>query len=116
VGEADLCRLSSLAARLQAARVLVVRATQAMEGTEARTAGPVAAVLSGELAEELAETAIELLGPAGALAPGTPDSLQVAGAVSFDAALRVAPMYVIGGGTNDIQRGIIARALGLPRE
>lgn len=116
VGEADLCRLSSLAARLQAARVLVVRATQAMEGTEARTAGPVAAVLSGELAEELAETAIELLGPAGALAPGTPDSPQAAGAVSFDAALRVAPMYVIGGGTNDIQRGIIARALGLPRE
>ncbi|GGO75038.1 acyl-CoA dehydrogenase [Nocardioides deserti] len=116
VAGADLARLSSLAARLQAARVLVVRATRAMEGTEARTVGPVAAVLSGELAEELAEAAIELLGPAGALAPGTPDSPQPAGAVSFDAALRVAPMYVIGGGTNDIQRGIIARALGLPRE
>ncbi len=25
-------------------------------------------------------------------------------------------MYVIGGGTNDIQRGLIARALGLPRQ
>ncbi|WP_244928933.1 acyl-CoA dehydrogenase family protein [Nocardioides sp. W7] len=116
VADADLARLSSLAARLQAARVLVVRATRAMEGAEARTVGPVAAVLSGELAEELAEASIELLGPAGALAPGTPDSPQAAGAVSFDAALRVAPMYVIGGGTNDIQRGIIARALGLPRE
>lgn len=116
VADADLSRLSSLAARLQAARVLVVRATQAMEGTEARTVGPVAAVLSGGLAEELAEAAIELLGPPGALAPGAPGSPQAAGAVSFDAALRVAPMYVIGGGTNDIQRGIIARALGLPRE
>ncbi len=116
VGAAALDRLCSLAARLQAARVLVVRATQAMEGTEARTIGPVAAVLSGELAEELAEAAIELLGPAGALAPGAPDSPQPFGGVSFDAALRVAPMYVIGGGTNDIQRGIIARALGLPRE
>jgi hypothetical protein len=24
-------------------------------------------------------------------------------------------MYVVGGGTNDIQRGLIARGLGLPR-
>jgi hypothetical protein len=24
-------------------------------------------------------------------------------------------MYVVGGGTNDVQRGLIARGLGLPR-
>ncbi|HTQ94407.1 MAG TPA: hypothetical protein VMK84_33435 [Streptosporangiaceae bacterium] len=29
--------------------------------------------------------------------------------------LRLSLMYVIGGGTNDIQRGLIARGLGLPR-
>jgi hypothetical protein len=29
--------------------------------------------------------------------------------------LRIAPMYVIGGGRNDIQRNVIARALGCTR-
>ncbi len=116
LGAAGRTRLAQLAARLQAARVLVVRATRAMEGTEARTVGPVAAVLSGELAVELGEASIHLLGLRGALAPGEPGALMAAGGVSFDHALRLAPMFVIGGGTNDIQRGIIARALGLPRE
>ncbi len=63
-----------------------------------------AAVLSGDLAEELGRTCIDVLGPSALLAG------------RHEAAIRVAPMYVIGGGTNDIQRGIIARGLGLPRE
>jgi hypothetical protein len=29
--------------------------------------------------------------------------------------IRLVRMYVAGGGTNDIQRGLVARALGLPR-
>jgi hypothetical protein len=32
----------------------------------------------------------------------------------FEHGLRLSVMYVVGGGTNDIQRGLIARALGLP--
>ncbi|WP_203043885.1 acyl-CoA dehydrogenase family protein [Pimelobacter simplex] len=101
----DRDRLGWVAARLQAARALVLRATRSMDGTgDARIAGPMAAVLSGDLAEELGRTCLDVLGPQAALAG------------RYDAALRVAPMYVIGGGTNDIQRGIIARGLGLPRE
>ena len=46
----------------------------------------------------------------GAEVPGVP------GHGVFERALRTSPMFVIGGGTNDIQRAIIARGLGLPRE
>ncbi|MDQ6527518.1 acyl-CoA dehydrogenase family protein [Nocardioides sp. LHD-245] len=105
----DRDRIAWVAARLQAARALVLRATRSMDGGgsgggDARIAGPMAAVLSGDLAEELGRTCLDVLGPEAALAG------------RYDAAIRVAPMYVIGGGTNDIQRGIIARGLGLPRE
>ena len=98
-----LDRLGSIAARLQAARVLVVEATRAMDGDDARILGPVSAVLSGHLAEDFGRLALDLLGPEAVL-----DG-------RYEGMLRLAPMYVIGGGTNDIQRGIIARALGLPR-
>ncbi|WP_293786780.1 acyl-CoA dehydrogenase family protein [uncultured Aeromicrobium sp.] len=101
---ADLDRLAALAARLQAARTLVVAATRGMDGDEARLLGPVSAVLSGDLAEDFGRLALDLLGVEG-LAAGR-----------FEGMLRLAPMYVIGGGTNDVQRGIIARGLGLPRE
>ena len=101
----DRDRIAWAGARLQAARALVLRATRSMDGGgDARIAGPMAAVLSGDLAEELGRTCLDVLGPDAALAG------------RFDDAIRVAPMYVIGGGTNDIQRGIIARGLGLPRE
>ncbi|WP_110207544.1 acyl-CoA dehydrogenase family protein [Nocardioides daejeonensis] len=101
----DRDRIGWAASRLQAARALVLRATRSMDGGgDARIAGPMAAVLSGDLAEELGRTCLDVLGPVAMLAG------------RYEAALRVAPMYVIGGGTNDIQRGIIARGLGLPRE
>lgn len=105
---AGLDALCRDAARLQAARALVIAATRAMAGTEARIVGPMAAVLSGDLAERFARTAIDLVGP-DALLSDAPLG-------RFEALLRLAPMYVIGGGTNDIQRGIIARSLGLRRE
>jgi alkylation response protein AidB-like acyl-CoA dehydrogenase len=72
-----------------------------------------AAVLSGELAEAFGQAMVELLGPAAAVGAGVAGA-QAGGA--FEQALRLAPMFVIGGGTNDIQRGLIARTLGLPRE
>jgi len=100
--------LMSVAARLQAARALVLAATRAMSGNEARIVGPVAAVLSGDLAERFSRAAVDLVG-----FEAFNDQSDVR---QFEAFLRLAPMYVIGGGTNDIQRGIIARSLGLPRE
>jgi alkylation response protein AidB-like acyl-CoA dehydrogenase len=54
---------------------------------------------------------LRVLGPAAALADGGP-----AGAPeSFESALRFSIMAVVAGGTNDIQRNLVARALGLPR-
>jgi alkylation response protein AidB-like acyl-CoA dehydrogenase len=67
-------------------------------------------VHSSELAEKFGEELIEILGPTALLS--RPD---VPGGGWFEAGLRSSLLYVIGGGTNDIQRGIIARGLGLPR-
>jgi hypothetical protein len=61
---------------------------------------------------DLAGEAMDILGPRAALSgevPGTP------GGGAFEYGLRLSVMYVVGGGTNDIQRGLIARGLGLPR-
>ncbi|MFV0459245.1 MAG: acyl-CoA dehydrogenase family protein [Actinomycetales bacterium] len=114
-------QLSRLAARMQAARCLVLAATRKLTGGaaapvaargQARQAA-MAAVLGGDVAEEFGEVALLLLGPAATLSTGAPGALAEG---RFEAGLRLAPMYVIGGGTNDIQRGLIARSLGLPRE
>jgi alkylation response protein AidB-like acyl-CoA dehydrogenase len=137
-GSASRERLASLAARLHAGRTLVLAATESMQdgatrdgptqdgatqdgatrdgatrdGMSAGLLAPAAAVLTSELAEEFGRAVLDLLGPRAALDPS-------AGGIDGGAAeqaLRRAPMYVIGGGTNDIQRGLIARGLGLPRE
>ena len=50
------------------------------------------------------EAAFDILGPRAALA-GSP----------FELGLRLSIKDVVGGGTNDIQRNLIARSLGLPR-
>jgi alkylation response protein AidB-like acyl-CoA dehydrogenase len=134
-GSAARARLSELAAALQANRALVAAALGASAGQAdtpaggpaavagasaaarasvtadgARLAAPMAAVFGGELAETFGEALLDLLGPAAALSgPGAP------GGGAFEYELRLSIMYVVGGGTNDIQRGIIARGLGLPR-
>lgn len=66
--------------------------------------------MGSELAEEFGEAALDLLGPDAALGTGQ----DVPGGGGFEQALRTAPMYVIGGGSNDVLRGLIARGLGLP--
>jgi alkylation response protein AidB-like acyl-CoA dehydrogenase len=112
-GSSGRAVLGRLAARLQATRVLVAAAINATSsGRGAALEAPIAGVLGGELAEEFGEAVLELLGPEAALAephPGSPFP------PTLEYQLRLAPMFVIGGGTNDIQRGMIARALGLPR-
>jgi alkylation response protein AidB-like acyl-CoA dehydrogenase len=112
-GSARRALLSRLAVRLQATRVLVAAAIKATAcGRGAALEAPMAGVLGGELAEEFGEAVLELLGPEAALAephPGSPFP------PTLEYQLRLSPMYVIGGGTNDIQRGLIAWALGLPR-
>jgi len=110
-GSAARHRISDQAATLHALRVLVTQATNATSrGGGARFEAPMAGVLGGELAETFAETILDILGPVGALSdPAGP------GGGRFNKNLRLSVMYVVGGGTNDIQRGLISRALGLPR-
>jgi alkylation response protein AidB-like acyl-CoA dehydrogenase len=102
-------RLGQLATALQATRALVASGVAATEGGRTHLEAPMAAVLGGEVAEEFGETLLELFGPEIALAGGAgwPDRIEQL--------LRLSVMYVVGGGTNDVQRGMIARALGLPR-
>ncbi|MFJ4828619.1 acyl-CoA dehydrogenase family protein [Streptomyces sp. NPDC088747] len=105
--------LRELAVGVQATRALVAAALRATSGdTGARLAAPMAGVLGGELAERFGQTVLEILGPDAALSASVSG---VPGGGAFEYGLRLSVMYVVGGGTNDIQRGIIARGLGLPR-
>jgi len=112
-GSSRRARLRGLAATLQATRALVAAAIDATNaGAGARLEAPMAGVLGGELAEDFGEATLEILGPAAALSSEVPG---VPGGGEFEHGLRLSIMYVVGGGTNDIQRGLIARGLGLPR-
>jgi alkylation response protein AidB-like acyl-CoA dehydrogenase len=112
-GSAARAKLGEMAVTLQANRALVAAAIGATAaGGGARLEAPMAGVLGGELAEAFGEAMLDILGPRGALSgevPGTP------GGGAFEYGLRLSIMYVVGGGTNDIQRALIARGLGLPR-
>jgi alkylation response protein AidB-like acyl-CoA dehydrogenase len=113
-GSAKRRVLSVLAARLQAARALVaasVRAT-AQTGGGARLEAPMAKIIGTQLLEDIGEAALRIFGPAGTLGEGVPD---VPGRGAFEYYLRLSIMQVVGGGTIDIQRNLVARALGLPR-
>jgi alkylation response protein AidB-like acyl-CoA dehydrogenase len=102
-----------ITARLHAVRLLVVSGLRAMAaGETARLPAAMAKVAGGEVAERLAEVGLQIFGPHAALTSSAPGTVAD-GAV--ERMLRLSPMYVIGGGTNDIQRNLIARELGLPR-
>jgi alkylation response protein AidB-like acyl-CoA dehydrogenase len=104
-------RLGAIAARIQATRALVAAALDATgKGRGDANLAPMAAVLGGETSEEFGESVMAILGARAALrdVPGAPDA-------GFEYGLRLSVKYVVGGGTNDVQRGLIARGLGLPR-
>ncbi|SFS11534.1 Acyl-CoA dehydrogenase [Agrococcus baldri] len=110
-GSAKRAKLASIAASLQALRALVASAIGATSsGAGAKLEAPMAGVLGGELSEEFGEVMLDILGPVGMLSDAA-----VPGGGAIEKSLRTSIMYVVGGGTNDIQRGLIARALGLPR-
>lgn len=113
-GSRERGTVTELAVRLQAGRVLVRSAIDAIAaGGGIRLEAPVAAVAGGELAEYVGHTLADLLGPAALLGPTAEDAV---GHGAFAYHLEQASKSVIGGGTNDILRAMIARALGLPRE
>ncbi|MEV1176730.1 acyl-CoA dehydrogenase family protein, partial [Nonomuraea sp. NPDC049784] len=111
-GSARRARLRDLAVGVQANRALVASAIKAGGGGDSRLHAPMAAVMGGELAEEFGEAVLDILGPRAALSAEVPG---VPGEGAFEYGLRLSVMYVVGGGTNDIQRGLIARGVGLPR-
>ncbi|MFJ3212569.1 acyl-CoA dehydrogenase family protein [Streptomyces flaveolus] len=114
-GSAKRALLKELAVGVQATRALVssaIRSTSENSATTSRLAAPMAGVMGGELAERFGEAVLDILGPDAALSASVPG---VPGGGSFEYGLRLSVMYVVGGGTNDIQRGMIARGLGLPR-
>ncbi len=102
-----------LTAWLRAVRLFVIAGLNAMAADRpTRLPAAMAKVAGGEAAERLADVALRILGPSAALAAGAPGAVLDG---EVERILRLAPMYVIGGGTNDIQRNLIARELGLPR-
>jgi alkylation response protein AidB-like acyl-CoA dehydrogenase len=114
-GSAKRALLKELAVGVQATRALVasaIRSTSQDAAATAKLAAPMAGVMGGELAERFGEAVLDILGPDAALSASVPG---VPGGGSFEYGLRLSVMYVVGGGTNDIQRGMIARGLGLPR-
>lgn len=116
-GSAARARITELAVRVQANRALVSAAVRASStDIGAMFDAAMAGVMGGELAEQFGETALEIFGPVAALGVEAAEAGRpIPGGGVFEYFLRQSIMYWVGGGTNDVQRGLIARGLGLPR-
>jgi alkylation response protein AidB-like acyl-CoA dehydrogenase len=105
--------LAQYAARLQAARLLVYAAARAvMAGHVESAAASMAKVIATPLQEDFCTGAIQILGPLATLGGSAAGTISSG---AFDYNLRNSIKQVVGGGTIDIQRNLIARSLGLPR-
>jgi alkylation response protein AidB-like acyl-CoA dehydrogenase len=106
-------RIGVLAAEIEVARQFAIRNVRLVEqGKTPRHEAAMTKLFAGELQERLGEAALDILGAGGLLGEGAP-SAPVA---EMEQVLRHSIMGVIGGGTAEIQRNIIAiRGLGLPR-
>ncbi len=107
-------RIGQLAAQIEAARLLAVNTALVVEGGEVPVhQAAMVKVFASELMETLSEAVFDLLGTGAALESGAPGALLDG---RFEYAVRDALLYTIGGGTNEIQRTLIAqRGLGMPR-
>jgi 3-oxo-4-pregnene-20-carboxyl-CoA dehydrogenase beta subunit len=107
-------RIGALAAEISVAGALLLRtASLDPRETASHVAAAIAKTYASELMERFGEVAVELAGPHALLSQGEPGALLEG---ELDRLLRLGPMYVIGGGTNEIQRTLIAlRGLELPK-
>jgi 3-oxo-4-pregnene-20-carboxyl-CoA dehydrogenase beta subunit len=105
--------LGRFGAEIEAARQLSLRSVQMLDaGRMPVTEGAMTKIFSGNLAEEFAQGAMDILGMAGTLSEEALD-VPLDGLVEWS--LRRSIMLVIGGGAAEIQKTIIAqRGLGLP--
>ncbi len=106
--------LAELAADVQGARLFSMRAAWMIDqGTIPVAESSSSKIWLSELRQRLASIALGMMGPAGQLATRT-DGAPASG--RFEQLHRFAPLMKIGGGTNEVQRNIIAqRGLLLPR-
>ncbi|MYS85508.1 acyl-CoA dehydrogenase family protein [Embleya scabrispora] len=112
-GSAARAGLTELAVRVQAIRLLAATAAipaRAVGDGTPRLHALAARVLGGELAADFGALVLDLLGPAAALGAGTADA-QSAGVFGSGPRRSAADTF---GGTGDLHRGLLARALGLP--
>jgi alkylation response protein AidB-like acyl-CoA dehydrogenase len=106
-------RIGALAAEIEVARQFQIRNSRLIEqGKVPIHEAAMGKVFSSELQERLGETALDILGTGGLLSEDAP----TAPLGEMEQLLRHAIMGMIGGGTNEIQRNVIAlRGLDLPR-
>ncbi len=107
-------RIGALAAEIEAARQLAVNGVRITEqGRVPVYEAAMSKVYSGELMQRVTETAIDLLGAEATLGE---DSAGAPLGGRIEQMLRRSIMMVVGGGTAQIQRTLVAqRGLGLPR-
>jgi alkylation response protein AidB-like acyl-CoA dehydrogenase len=107
-------KLAGLEVEIEVARLLALQNAWAIDqGGVPTTEASMAKIFVSELSARFADAGLEILGAAGQLAPDEPGA-PLAGRIQW--LYRIAPMLRFGGGTNEVQRIIIAqRGLGLPR-
>ncbi|MFQ5514424.1 MAG: acyl-CoA dehydrogenase family protein [Myxococcota bacterium] len=106
--------LARLATKLEVARMLQRRVIcEALADRLPTVEASMYKLFMTELGKELADRALDLMGLAGVLKPGT-DGAPLDG--RFERSYRYTVVDTIGGGTSEVQKNIIARrGLGLPR-
>jgi alkylation response protein AidB-like acyl-CoA dehydrogenase len=107
-------RIGLLAAELEVARQFQMRNSEMVEqGRVPVHEAAMGKVFAAELQERLGQAALDILGSGGILSEGAPGA-PVGG--EMEQVLRHSIMGMIGGGTSEIQRNVIAlRGLELPR-
>lgn len=107
-------KVARLAAEIEVARELLMNSFAiADQGGKPIHEAAMAKTFSGELMERLGEASLDILGMTATLSEGSEGSILHG---EFDQLLRHSIMYVVGGGTAQIQRNLIAlRGLELPR-